>query len=112
MEQKREEGLAPEAGFDFGPSQHPQLKEGTGKRQLLLSRLVRDFDLSEPLSIGATEFLRLGRVVLIFLQAEPIVMEQRGLFFFEVRRGLLDTKFFVVLACHDPPEHHAHPDPQ
>jgi hypothetical protein len=39
-------------------------------------------------------------------------MEQRGLLFFEVRRRLLDTKFFVVLAANVPPEEHAHPDPQ
>jgi hypothetical protein len=31
-------------------------------------------------------------------------MEQRGLLFFEVRRRLLDTKFFIVLAAHGPPE--------
>jgi hypothetical protein len=64
------------------------------------------------LSIRGTEFLRLGWLLLIFLQTEPIVMEQGGPFFLEVRRGLLDTKFFVVLAAHGPPEQHAHPDPQ
>ncbi len=38
-------------------------------------------------------------------------MEQRGPFFLEIRRGLLDTKVFVVLAAHGPLEQHAHPNP-
>jgi hypothetical protein len=70
---------------------------------------VCDFDLFEPLGIRGTEILRLGGLFLIFLQAEPIVMEQRGPFFLEVRRGLLDTKFFVVMTAHGPPKQYAHP---
>jgi hypothetical protein len=73
---------------------------------------VRDFKLSKPQGIGTTEFLRLGWLVLIFLQAETLVMEQRGPFFLEVSRGLLDTKLFIVLAAQCSPEQHARSDPQ
>ena len=54
-------------------------ENGTGLFPLLAC-LVRDFDLSKPVGIRDTEILRFGRLFLIFLQAESIVMEQPGPF--------------------------------
>src|SRR5262249_47880469 len=62
-------------------------------------------DFSEPLGIRCTHFLGLRGVVLIFLQAESVIVEQVGFFLIEIGRRLLHPEFFVVLARGEADKH-------
>ena len=94
---------------ECGPPAKAKEEKGTG---LLppLACLVRDFNLWKSLGIRGTEILRFGRLFLIFLQAEPIGMEQPSPCSQEIFRGLLTL--FVLLAAQGLPKQHAHPDSQ
>jgi len=73
----------------------------------LPARLLCNFELSKPLGVRSAEFLRLGRVVLVFFQAETVRMKQLGLFLFQISRRLFDAKLLIVLAAAESPKRHA-----